>query len=411
MVKLPDFLTPVIDAFHRQGAVCVVVGGFVRDSILGIDSKDIDIEIFNIDSYETMSEILKPFGSANLVGKSFGVLKMSLNSYEIDFSLPRLEKKVSRGHRGFEITLDPSLAFQEAAKRRDFTINAIGYNIQTKTILDPYNGVKDLKNKTLSYVNEQTFIEDPLRIFRALQFCARFRLQCSDELIKSCCYISDNHLVKELPKERIYEEFTKLLTLAKEPSIGLKLLKTFHLMQYFPELLDLNNDFIYLDKMTKLLTDDPKLNLILMLSVLVFDIKTKERVRSFLERFVDEKLIVTEVLNFYAHKDSLAKLSAKKPTDYEITLLSTQVSIQYLLLINEARGVKYEKIKSRASNLHVLRSKPKSLLRGKDLIKAGLQPSPLFSSILNRAYDAQLQGSFTTYEDARKWLQNVCKTL
>ncbi|WP_345980001.1 CCA tRNA nucleotidyltransferase [Sulfurimonas sp. HSL3-2] len=409
MIKVPDFLIPAIDALHSNGASAVIVGGYIRDTVLGKESKDIDIEVYNISGYDAMMEILKPFGSLSLVGKSFGVLKLFLEDYDIDFSLPRLETKVSSGHRGFDVTLDSQLPYTEAAKRRDFTINSVGYDTKSGSILDPYNGLLDLKNKTLTYVNQKTFIEDPLRVFRALQFCARFELTCSLELVELCRYISDNALITELAKERIYEELLKLLLKAKKPSLGFLLFDSFHLDRYYPELSLTNDTLRFIDNMAELKTNDLKTDVILMLSVLVFDFNSAHEVESFLHKLLDEKDIIQEVLNLYIHKNHLERLSSDVITDYEVNILSTKVNIKNLLLIHEAREVRYDEIKERAIVLDVLTCKPKPLILGRDLIALGLEPSPIFSDILNALYDAQLREHFLTYDDAKLWLKEYLK--
>ncbi len=405
MIKIPEALIPLVDALHTNGASCVIVGGFIRDTILGSESKDIDIEVYNIRDYDEMIDILKPFGNLNLVGKSFGVLKMDIQEYDIDFSLPRLETKVSPGHKGFDVVLDAKLSYEEAAKRRDFTINAIGYDIKSGSILDPYNGIMDLKNRKLTYVNKKTFIEDPLRVFRALQFSARFELTCSLELIELCRYISDNDFIAELPKERIYEELLKLLLKADKPSIGFMLFGTFHLLQHFPQLKDIEKVYSYLDNMAKLKTNDLKTDLILMLSVLVFDFKTTKEVEFFLHRFLDERFIIDEVLNLYTHKNILEQISGDIITNYTLNILSTKVNINHILLICEARGSRYDEIKTRALQLGILTCKPKPLIQGRDLIALGLEPSVIFTDILNTLYDAQLKELFLNYDDAKRWLK------
>lgn len=409
MIKVPDFLTPAIDALHSNGASAVIVGGYIRDTVLGKESKDIDIEVYNISGYDAMMEILKPFGSLSLVGKSFGVLKLFLEDYDIDFSLPRLETKVSSGHRGFDVILDSQLPYTEAAKRRDFTINSVGYDIKSGSILDPYHGLLDLKNKTLTYVNQKTFIEDPLRVFRALQFCARFELTCSLELVELCRYISDNALITELAKERIYEELLKLLLKAKKPSIGFLLFDSFHLDRYYPELSLTEDTLRFIDNMAELKTNDLKTDVILMLSVLIFDFNSAHEVESFLHKLLDEKDIIQEVLNLYIHKNHLAQISSDVITDYEVNILSTKVNIKNLLLIHEAREVRYDEIKEKAIVLDVLTCKPKPLILGRDLIALGLEPSPIFSDILNALYDAQLREHFLTYDDAKLWLKEYLK--
>ncbi len=406
MIKIPKIIKPLINIIEKNGGKCILVGGFIRDSLLKIKSKDIDLEIYNFDSFNKLYEILKDYGNATLVGKNFGVLKINIDGYDIDISLARIEYKVSTGHKGFNILFINNFDFKKAAKRRDFTINAIGYDIKTKTILDPYNGIEDLKNRVLKYVDEQTFIQDPLRVFRAIGFCARFLLTCQDNLIKKCRFLADNNFIDELPKQRIYQEILKLLLLSKKPSIGFKLFHTFNLIKYFPELLHVKNNFLYLDNMVKLKTKDTKTNIILMFGILAFDFSSQQEVDLFLDRFLDNKFIKREVQNLFLQKDSLKQLSLKIVTNYDIYLLSTKVNIKNLLIINEARELKYKNIKNQAIKLNILIKKPKPLLCGIDLINLGLLPSPKFSIILKKSYDAQLKELFLTKDDAKKWLKN-----
>ena len=409
MIEIPKFLAPLLNALQEKGASAVLVGGFVRDSLLGEALKDIDIEVYNIDDFETMAEILKPFGALNFVGKSFGILKLSTKEFEIDFSLPRLEKKIASGHKGFEILLDPKLSFKEAAQRRDFTINAMGYNANSDTFLDPFCGYKDLKNKRLTYVNKKSFVEDPLRVLRAVQFCARFELTCSDELIELSRSLCENGAIKELPKERIFEELCKLLLKSKKPSRGLTLFETLHLTRYFPEILDKNGMFASLDSFVNLKTNDDKRDLILMFGLISFHFKNAQEVDEFINKFSNEIELKKEVQKLYMYRYSFADM--KILSDYDILLLSTKIKIQDLLLIYEAQGVDISKIKARASELGVLTCKPKALLYGRDLIALGLTPSKQFSEILESAYDAQLQQLFQSADEAKIWLENHLKTI
>ena len=406
MINVPKFLEPIITALQNSGASPILVGGFVRDSLLGFAIKDIDIEVYNIADFDAMMKILKPFGSINLVGKSFGILKLSYAGYELDFSLPRLEKKTGSGHKGFDVLLDPKLSFAEAAARRDFTINAIGFDLNSHTLLDPYNGQKDLNNKILSYVNKETFIEDPLRVLRAVQFCARFGLTCKEELIELCRYLCEKGFIKELPKERIYEEFSKLLLKSKKPSIGLALFETFGLTKYFPEISNKNNLFEHIDIITNLKTENSKRDMVLMLSLIVLHFDLTEDVELFLQKLLNETQIIDEVLNLYMYRYALNDLAQKPLSNYDILLLSTKTIIQNLLILGEAQGKDFKEIKKRAEQLSVLTCKPKPLLYGRDLIELGLNPSTLFSTILEVAYDAQLQEHFTNIKDAKIWLKN-----
>jgi len=183
---------------QNYNAKCYVVGGAVRDRILGRECKDYDIECFGIsvENFETAMENLGAQG----VGKSFFVYKY----HGLDISLPRTEKKIAKGHRGFEVSL--ALEEKEASKRRDFTINALMYDIQNEQILDFWHGLEDLEHKVLRVVDENTFVEDSLRVLRAMQFAARFGFKVEEQSCRLCQSIS----LDDLPKERIFIEFEKM---------------------------------------------------------------------------------------------------------------------------------------------------------------------------------------------------------
>jgi len=187
-----DYLT------QYYNATCYVVGGAVRDRLLGRKCKDYDIECFgiNVEDFETAMEHLGAQG----VGKSFFVYKYHL----LDISLPRKEKKVAEGHKGFEVSLATNE--REASKRRDFTINALMYDIRKEQILDFWSGLDDLEHKVLRVVNESSFMEDSLRVLRAMQFAARFGFKVEEK----SCTLCQNIALDDLPKERIFIEFEKM---------------------------------------------------------------------------------------------------------------------------------------------------------------------------------------------------------
>ncbi len=187
-----DYLT------QRYHAKCYVVGGAVRDRLLGIECKDYDIECFGI-SVENFESAMEHLGAQG-VGKSFFVYKY----HDLDIALPRSEKKVSTGHRGFEVSL--ATEGKEASKRRDFTVNALMYDIQNEQILDFWNGLKDLEDKVLRVVDESAFAEDSLRVLRAMQFSARFGFKVEEK----SCILSQGISLDDLPKERLFSEFEKM---------------------------------------------------------------------------------------------------------------------------------------------------------------------------------------------------------
>lgn len=204
----------------------------MRDKFLGIASKDIDIEVFNLD-IDSLVSILQTFGKTDSVGKSFGVIKLTYNGEHYDFSLPRIDSKTGDGHKGFQITTSIEISPLVAASRRDFTFNAISQNCITGEIYDPFNGGQDLMNKILRHTSA-AFSEDPLRVLRGMQFCARFGLEAEGSTILLCQNIK--HSFQELPKERIWGEFQKLFLKGKKPSLGMEFLKATKWLENFTEL-------------------------------------------------------------------------------------------------------------------------------------------------------------------------------
>ena len=208
------------------------IGGCVRDKFLNLESKDIDVEVFGLD-VDVLISILKDFGRVDVVGKSFGVIKLTAKDQDFDFSLPRRENKISVGHTGFEVTPDKNMTIEEAALRRDFTINAISENILTGEIIDPFGGIKDLENRVLVPISEK-FKEDPLRVLRGFQFAGRFGMTASPLFIEFAKELKNEF--NSLSKERIWVEWEKWAAKSTKPSMGLKVLKETGWLKFFPEI-------------------------------------------------------------------------------------------------------------------------------------------------------------------------------
>jgi tRNA nucleotidyltransferase (CCA-adding enzyme) len=220
--------TRVAEAVARAGGRALIVGGYVRDRILGIESKDLDIEVFGL-SRDEIEHVLSSFGEVVHVGKAFGVLRVK--GLDVDFSLPRRDSKVRPGHKGFDVEYDPHMSFEEAASRRDLTMNSIGLDPLTSEYLDPLSGRRDLEAKRLRASDARHFSEDPLRGLRVAGFAARFEMTPDPEL-KTLMAALD---LKELSAERIFEELQKLLLKSRRPSIGFELLGETGLLRFFPE--------------------------------------------------------------------------------------------------------------------------------------------------------------------------------
>jgi tRNA nucleotidyltransferase (CCA-adding enzyme) len=213
----------------EHGGQALVVGGWVRDRLLGRPNKDVDIEVFGIEP-DRLKGLLETLGPVNTVGESFTVYKVR----DVDVSLPRRESKIGRGHRAFAVTGDPAMRPEEAARRRDFTINAISWDPLTDQFLDPFGGRADLlERRVLRAVHAVSFGEDSLRVLRGIQFAARFELEMDADTKALCRGIT----LDDLPAERIWGEIEKLLLLAHRPSIGLSLALELGVVdKLFPEL-------------------------------------------------------------------------------------------------------------------------------------------------------------------------------
>jgi tRNA nucleotidyltransferase (CCA-adding enzyme) len=233
VLTLSPKLTTIVRDLAAAGFRALVVGGAVRDALLGCEPKDVDLEVYGI-TYDRLAEILATRGRTDLVGRSFGVVKFTAPGGETyDFSVPRRDNKIGLGHRDFRMTFDPAITPREAASRRDFTINAMAFDPLTNEILDFFGGQEDLKNRVLRATSE-AFTEDPLRVLRGLQFAARFDLQLDPGTAAMCRSIADQYAT--LPKERIAEEFMKWAVKGSHPGRIAPYLRETGWLVHFPEI-------------------------------------------------------------------------------------------------------------------------------------------------------------------------------
>ncbi len=446
---IPNILQTISKTLAQKGAKAIIVGGSVRDHFLNIPAKDFDIEVYGLERLEELEEILKSFGRVELVGKSFGVLKFIHKGEEYDFSFPRSEEKIDKGHKGFSIMIDGSYSYEKAARRRDFTINAMGYEIEEKRFLDPFGGRDDMKEKILRHIDATTFIEDPLRIYRGVQFCARFGYEMAQETKALCTIMIEEGALDELPKERVYGEFKKLLLKSPKPSVGFELMREISVLKQFPELKALIgveqekrwhpegdvwiHTMMALDAMVKLKTGDEKRDLMLMYAELCHDLgkpaTTKVmdgRIRalghdkaglaptqSFMEKLTNEQDFIDKILPLVEHHLKPSMFYHDRSSKAAVRRLSTKVVIADLVLVAkadflgrttpEALSGEYpaaEWLLEMAKELDVLHTAPKPFLQGRDLIALGLTPSKQFKEILDAVYLTQLDGKVRSLEEA-----------
>ena len=411
MIDYPNKLNIIFDKLDNFNIKPIIIGGYNRDFILNIASKDIDIELYGVSSLDKVEEILREFGSVNSVGKSFGVTKLLFEKLDLDFSLPRTDNKVDSGHTGFKITTDKNLDFKTATSRRDFTINAIGYDIKQKKILDPFNGVEDIKHKTLKAVDINKFDEDPLRVLRAIQFSARFNFTLDSQLLNKCKNMMQNNSLSELARERIFQEIKKLLLKSKSPSHGFLLLRKINGFNFFKEFLhlshkDYDETLKTIDLFKSYNIESENTNIIIMLALLCYHFSLKDR-ETFLKRLTTQKDIIQNINLLLNNKESI---NLDKFTNYDIYTLATKLKIQTFIPFLKAlnlgkKDTQLYSLEIKANLLNVYNEKMPAFLEGKDLLNLGLKPSKEFSIILENAYIAQMRGEFKTKEEAELYLK------
>ena len=214
IIQQNPIIKNIFNKIHEQNGKILLVGGIVRDCLLQKPGSDLDFEVYHL-SFDQLQSILKEFGPVSFVGKSFGVLR--LHTIDADWSIPR---KDSSGRKP-KVDLDPNMNFIDAFRRRDLTINAMGIDVKTLELIDPYDGQCDLEKKILRSPDPSFFVQDPLRLFRVMQFTSRLHMQPNDELSNICQQID----ISTISTERINDEFKKLFLKSDQPSIGLSWLQ------------------------------------------------------------------------------------------------------------------------------------------------------------------------------------------
>jgi tRNA nucleotidyltransferase (CCA-adding enzyme) len=432
---MTNYVLRICEAVQEAGGRALLVGGSVRDLLLGIESKDVDLEVYYLEPTR-LREVLQSIARVNTVGEQFAVYKLAFyeprggagtaeQRIEIDVSIPRRESKSGRGHRGFVITGDPFMSFEEAARRRDFTINAILQDPLTGETIDPFSGVADLQNEILRAVAADTFIEDSLRVLRAMQMAARFSMQIAPETIELCRTID----LSDLPHERIWGEFEKLLLRVERPSIGLNAALNLGILEkLLPDLQALAvepQQFAEigsrLDAAITLASDLSKAKrLTLMLAALCQDLPGEEAVTRVLDAlgvFTIEGYNVREqvlalVQQHARPQQFFANREQTSDGDFRRLARLTDMNLLYRLAKADALSEPLavaggspsheaaEWFIARTRALDVEQGAPAPLLLGRHLLDLGLKPGPQMGEILRRVYELQLDGKVTTLEEA-----------
>jgi len=434
----------------EAGGRAMLVGGAVRDAVSGAASvKDADIEVFGVAPERLKAAVASRF-AFDECGASFGVLK--IKGLDIDVSLPRRESKLGSGHKGFLVESDPGLSVEEAASRRDFTVNAIYMDPLEGVLEDPFDGVGDLSRRVLRHVSDK-FSEDPLRVLRGMQFVARKCLVPAPETIALCRKIG----MEGLPRERLMEEWSKLLLKGVSISAGLGFLRATGWVDYFPELARLigcrqdpewhpegdvwNHTLMCLDAFAKNRVGDEYEDLVVGLAVLCHDfgkpattykdVKTG-RIRSlghdeagvgptisFLERLTNEERLLKDVPPLVRCHMRPFAMWRSKVGDGAVRRLALQVKrIDRLIRVAQADdagrppdlaggtsgGEDLKWLANVAERLRIADAAPRPILMGRHLMELGMKPSTRFGEILKACFDAQIDGAFSDLDGAREFL-------
>jgi tRNA nucleotidyltransferase (CCA-adding enzyme) len=478
----PPFVTAIASGVRAAGGRALVVGGWVRDTLLshaGGESripnpesrnsnpesripnpgKDIDMEVFGI-AAEKLPELLASFGRVEAVGQSFPVYKVvGPDGIAIDVALPRRESKQGRGHKGFEVRGDPFMSLEDAAGRRDFTINAISWDPLTDEYVDPVNGRADLERRLLRAVDRATFGDDSLRALRAVQFAARFEFTLEPATADLCRKIR----LDDLPSERIWGELEKLLLLAARPSIGFALARDLGIVdQVLAEMIPLIgceqepewhpegdvwiHTLMVIDRARELNgdLDRPRL-LTVMLGAICHDLGKPSttalidgRIRSLdheqagvapsislLDRLnvhtIDGFDVRQQVIGLVAHHLKPGMLhKAANVGDGAFRRLAQKVDLELLARLARADCLgrtgtfdcsAMDWFLSRARALGVEHRPPAPLLLGRHLLELGLRPGPRVGDVLRQVYEKQLDGEITSVEEGLEEAERILARL
>ena len=457
-ISLPDDLRAMLAAVREVGRPRLVGGG-VRDWLLGLEPKDFDLEVAGTD-FETLQRTLAPFGSTDVVGRSFGVIKVRsrASGAEYDFSLPRRESKTGAGHRGFAVAPDPTLSDAEAAARRDFTLNAIALDPFTGALIDPHGGQRDLAARVLRHTSP-AFVEDPLRVLRGMQLAARFDLTLAPETAALCRGISDTF--GELPVERVWGEWQKWAEKSVRPSRGLAVLEETGWLRHFPEIAALRGTpqepewhpegdvFTHTQHCVDALAglaewqqSAPARRRLLMLATLALDFgkpSTTQRqekrgamrwtsnghepaggpiAKNFLRRIgapheLDEpvcQLVVHHLVHHHGQRDDFSEAQVRRlarklapATIDDLALVMTADALGRPPLHTPETHTLIAQLRAKAHQLALADSAPKPILLGRHLIALGMKAGPAMKPLLDAAFEAQLDGAFGDEAGAIDW--------
>lgn len=443
------FIQPILAAIQAAGGHPLIVGGAVRDALMGVEPSEFDIEVYGMPINQLL-ELLAGFGRVDAIGRSFGILKLRTPAgQELDISLPRRESKIGAGHRGFLTTPDPTMTPREAAARRDFTWNALALT-PAGELLDFFNGAADLRAGIIRHTTA-AFAEDPLRVLRAMQFAARFDMRLAPETVALCRTLLPE--ASTLATERIWGEWQKWALKGRTPAAGLRVLAETGWLILYPELvalIDCPQDSLwhpegsvelhtqYVVNAAATIADREQLagnqRAILLFAALCHDlgkpattaIGADGRIRSpghaqagvelaesLLRRIGCPRALVAQVAPLVREHMAHIGMQVSDRTVRRLALRLVPTTItQWGQLVEADHSGRpplpasnpAATIVALSKQLSVSTGRPTPILQGRDLIATGLTPGPALGAVLERAYQAQIDGAFDSVEAGLAWV-------
>ena len=434
-------------AVQQAGGRAFLVGGSVRDGVLGLPPKDADLEVYGL-APDAVESLIAGFGRVHLVGRRFAVLHLATDAGQIEVSLPRRESKTGPGHKGFAVSADPRMSPKEAARRRDFTVNALLQDAISGEILDPWHGLDDLERGLLRHVSP-SFAEDPLRVMRAGRFVARFGWRVHPETVTLCRGLD----LSELPRERLELEWRQVLVHGDHPGAGLLALENVGALRFFPEIAALrgvpqdpvwhpegdvfHHTCLALDAGASLRheMEDPWVEMLAILchdlgkashTVLErgrwrsanHDVAGVEPTRRFLQRITASQDVIEPVVALVReHLRPMQLFQAREHVgDGAVRRLLLRVPLPALLRVAWADGAGRHAprirawppalwLEERVAQLGLSDDRPRPFLQGRDLLALGMEPGPAVGAVLSEAFELQLDGRLADREAALRWAE------
>ncbi|MDD5438483.1 MAG: hypothetical protein PHC70_05070 [Patescibacteria group bacterium] len=369
-------------AVKKAGGRALVVGGSVRDALMRQSKiKDFDLEVYGLDA-KALKKVLSHLGTVMEFGKQFGVFNLK----GIDIAIPRTDSRTRPGMgRKPKVTSQPNLDFKQASRRRDLTINALAYDPLTGEVLDAHGGLADLRRGILEAVDSVSFRDDPLRVLRVMQFAGRFGFKVDPKTIKLCRSIN----LKHLAKERIGEEWKKMMIKSPKPSVGLEAGRKLGVFEKLhPGLSKIKSrQWSKIKQAVDRLAGGKE---VLIFAALTGELKPRDRHKFLLEIYLPKAQmeaieILNELVDGFMDSDVYARQAAFKLSKHGLNV------DDLIRVLNAQNG---RKLAARARKLSLAKLAPKPLLQGRDLIKMGVQPGKKMGLMLKAAFDRQLKGEF-----------------